>query len=158
MNTRIDWSTGPRDCADCGARMRPTNRTPSGMWKDTVEHADEGRCFPCYQRRQRQQAAEKWADHKATNDGDPLSLIGDGHYVFGWELITGHIPMHHQVIEAYADLADALRDHGLILATPVKKEVRHGETPVLLFTFTAIDATPPQARALHHPTILKEAA
>jgi len=65
-----------------------------------------------------------------------------------WAMLPGTIPVAHQEIEALADLADHLRDQGLVLLTKPTIHIRHGARPTMELSFYARPAGRTERRDL----------
>lgn len=71
-----------------------------------------------------------------------------GRLRFVWECLPGDLPLQHQELEAEADLADTLRDAGLVLTSRCSRSVKHGRRAVLVLEATVRRATPGEAASL----------
>ena len=63
-------------------------------------------------------------------------------------MLPGTIPLAHQEVEAVADLADMLRDRGLVLLSRPSVTVHHGPRPTMELAFFARPAADAERRCL----------
>jgi hypothetical protein len=77
-----------------------------------------------------------------------ISIRGRVPLTWRWAMLPGTIPVAHQEIEAFADLADHLRDQGLVLLTKPTIHIRHGARPTMELSFYARPAGRTERRDL----------
>ena len=77
-----------------------------------------------------------------------ISIRGREPRTWRWAMLPGAVPVAHQEIEALADLADQLRDQGLVLLTRPTIHIRHGAHPTMELSFYTRPASSAERRSL----------
>lgn len=157
----LDWSDGPIACRECGRPTRPSYLREAdavGVWEGAVRYAGAGKCGACYRRHSRRpepppdRVAEQRAHlpasaRRATVVTPP---VGESITVV-WEALDADLPLAHQEMEAMAELADHLRERGLVLCARPYLRLTHGRPATITMVCRVRAACGGEADVLAHP-------
>lgn len=158
----LDWSDGPIACRECGRPTRPSYLREAdavGMWEGAVRYAGAGKCGACYRRHSRrpeppppdrvaEQRAHRPASARTTTAVTPP--VGESITVV-WEALDADLPLAHQEMEAMAELADHLRERGLVLCARPYLRLTHGRPATITMVCRVRTAADGEADVLAHP-------
>ena len=158
----LDWSDGPIACRECGRPTRPSYLREAdavGVWKGAVRYAGAGKCGACYRRHSRrpeppppdrvaEQRAHRPASARTTTAVTPP--VGESIAVV-WEALDAGLPLAHQEMEAMAELADYLRERGLVLCARPSLRLTHGRPATITMVCRVRAACGGEADVLAHP-------
>lgn len=157
----LDWSDGPIACRECGRPTRPSYLREAdavGVWEGAVRYAGAGKCGACYRRHSRrpeppppdrvaEQRAHRPASARTTAVTPP---VGESITVV-WEALDADLPLAHQEMEAMAELADHLRERGLVLCARPYLRLTHGRPATITMVCRVRTAADGEADVLAHP-------
>lgn len=156
----LDWSDGPIACRECGRPTRPSYLREAdavGMWEGAVRYAGAGKCGACYRRHSRrpgpppdrvaEQRAHLPASARRTTAVTPP--VGESITVV-WEALDADLPLAHQEMEAMAELADHLRERGLVLCARPYLRLTHGRPATITMVCRVRPAASGEADVLAH--------
>ena len=158
----LDWSDGPIACRECGRPTRPSYLREAdavGVWEGAVRYAGAGKCGACYRRHSRrpeppppdrvaEQRAHRPASARTTTAVTPP--VGESITVV-WEALDADLPLAHQEMEAMAELADYLREQGLVLCARPYLRLTHGRPATITMVCRVRAACGGEADVLAHP-------
>lgn len=158
----LDWSDGPIACRECGRPTRPSYLREAdavGVWEGAVRYAGAGKCGACYRRHSRrpeppppdrvaEQRAHLPASARRTTAVTPP--VGESITVV-WEALDADLPLAHQEMEAMAELADYLRERGLVLCARPYLRLTHGRPATITMVCRVRPAADVEADVLAHP-------
>lgn len=158
----LDWSDGPIACRECGRPTRPSYLREAdavGVWEGSVRYAGAGKCGACYRRHSRrpeppppdrvaEQRAHLPASARRTTAVTPP--VGESITVV-WEALDADLPIAHQEMEAMAELADYLRERGLVLCARPYLRLTHGRPATITMVCRVRAACGGEADVLAHP-------
>ena len=158
----LDWSDGPIACRECGRPTRPSYLREAdavGVWEGAVRYAGAGKCGACYRRHSRrpeppppdrvaEQRAHLPASARRTTAVTPP--VGESITVV-WEALDADLPIAHQEMEAMAELADYLRERGLVLCARPYLRLTHGRPATITMVCRVRAACGGEADVLAHP-------
>lgn len=158
----LDWSDGPIACRECGRPTRPSYLREAdavGVWEGAVRYAGAGKCGACYRRHSRrpeppppdriaEQRAHRPASARTTTAVTPP--VGESITVV-WEALDADLPLAHQEMEAMAELADHLRERGLVLCARPSLRLTHGRPATITMVCQVRAACGGEADVLAHP-------
>lgn len=158
----LDWSDGPIACRECGRPTRPSYLREAdavGVWEGAVRYAGAGKCGACYRRHSRrpeppppdrvaEQRAHLPASARTTTAVTPP--VGESITVV-WEALDADLPLAHQEMEAMAELADHLRERGLVLCARPSLRLTHGRPATITMVCRVRAAGGGEADVLAHP-------
>ena len=157
----LDWSDGPIACRECGRPTRPSYLREAdavGVWEGAVRYAGAGKCGACYRRHSRrpepppdrvaEQRAHLPASARRTTAVTPP--VGESITVV-WEALDADLPVAHQEMEAMAELADYLRERGLVLCARPSLRLTHGRPATITMVCRVRPAASGEADVLAHP-------
>lgn len=158
----LDWSDGPIACRECGRPTRPSYLREAdavGVWEGAVRYAGAGKCGACYRRHSRrpeppppdrvaEQRAHRPASARTTTAVTPP--VGESITVV-WEALDADLPLAHQEMEAMAELADYLRERGLVLCARPYLRLTHGRPATITMVCRVRAACGGEADVLAHP-------
>lgn len=158
----LDWSDGPIACRECGRPLRPARMREAdavGAWAGTLRHEGGGRCATCYKRsgpgapppeppdRVAEQRAHRPASARRATAVTPP--VGESITVV-WEALDADLPLAHQEMEAMAELADHLRERGLVLCSRPSLRLTHGRPATITMVCRVRAAADGEADVLAH--------
>lgn len=156
----LDWSDGPIACRECGRPTRPSYLREAdavGVWEGAVRYAGAGKCGACYRRHSRrpepppdrvaEQRAHLPASARRTTAVTPP--VGESITVV-WEALDADLPLAHQEMEAMAELADHLRERGLVLCARPYLRLTHGRPATITMVCRVRPAASGEADVLAH--------
>ena len=153
--TTPDWSQGPVACTTCGRPMRPRGWEKSDEWAETIQYGAAGQCMPC---RAKEDTSRRTAGAPSRHAGNTGPAFGGSRpsgsrgmmFLFRWPMLDSTMPLAHQIGEATADLMDALRREGLVLAGSPLQTIRHGSPAFVDLECPVRRATRDEAALLEH--------
>ena len=130
-----------------------------GVWEGAVRYAGAGKCGACYRRHSRrpeppppdrvaEQRAHLPASARRTTAVTPP--VGESITVV-WEALDADLPIAHQEMEAMAELADYLRERGLVLCARPYLRLTHGRPATITMVCRVRAACGGEADVLAHP-------